>query len=97
MLRVTVLDSPRSDQTADAPMSYEIRLHCAPFPPTDVRGDERRVCVVAERIIRDMEAAGRFVVVRHLRSSGRIEAYLDGVQCELRRCPPPRSKVRSRG
>jgi hypothetical protein len=77
-------------------MPYELRLHCAPFPPTSVRGGERRVCVVAERIIRDMEAVGRFVVVRHVRSSGGIEAYLDDVQRELRRCPPPRSRVRSR-
>lgn len=77
-------------------MPYELRLHCAPFEPTSVRGGERRVCVVAERIIRDMEAAGRFVVVKHVRSTIAIVAYLDDVQRELRRCPPPKSRRRSR-
>lgn len=77
-------------------MPYELRLHCAPFQPTSVRGDERRVCVVAEHIIRDMEAAGRFVVVKHVRSTSRIEAYLGDVQRELRGCPPPPLRLRSR-
>jgi|GEM_PF-6187122 len=77
-------------------MSYELRLHCAPFQPTSIHGDERRVCVVAEHIIRDMEAFGRFVVVKHIRSSKAIEAYLDDVQRELRQCPPPKSRCHSR-
>ncbi len=75
-------------------MPYELRLHCAPFKPTSVRGDERRVCVVAESVIRDMEALGRFVVVKHVRSTGAIEAYLDDVQRELRSCPPLKVKRR---
>ncbi len=73
-------------------MPYELHLHCAPFEATTVRGDERRVCVVAERVIRDMEALGRFVVVKHVRSTGAIEAYLDDVQRELRSCPPLKAK-----
>ena len=77
-------------------MSYELRLHCAPFQPTSIRGDERRVCVVAEHIIRDMEAFGRFVVVKHILSSEAIQAYLDDVQRELRQCPPPKSRCHSR-
>ncbi len=77
-------------------MRYELRLHCAPFEPTSVRGDERRVCIVTEHIIRAMEAAGRFVVVKHVRSSSAIETYLDDVQRELRYSPPPKSRVCSR-
>ena len=73
-------------------MPYELRLHCAPFKPTSIRGDERRVCVLAERIIRDMEALGRFVVVKHVRSTSAIEAYLDDVQRELRGCPPLKAR-----
>jgi hypothetical protein len=76
-------------------MPYELRLHCAPFQPTSIRGDERRVCIVAEHIIRDMEAAGRFVMVKHVRSTSRIETYIGEVQRELRHCPPP-SRVSSR-
>jgi hypothetical protein len=72
-------------------MPYELRLHCAPFQPTSICGDERRVCVIAERIIRDMEALGRFVVVKHVRSSEAIETYLGDVQRELRQCPPKRA------
>ena len=76
-------------------MPYELSLLCAPYQPTRICGDERRVCVVAEHIMRDMEALGRFVVVKHIRSSGAIEAYLDNVQRELRQCPPPKSRCHS--
>ncbi len=75
-------------------MPYEVRLHCAPFEPTTVSGDERRVCIIAEHVIREMEAGGRFIVVKYIRSTPKLESYLEDVQRELERSPPPKRKYR---